>query len=76
MPKTYFREVIMSKNRKLALAFGLVVAGATFVLPVNPASASVECPTALHNLGCIADFDPNPGGGGSGKPYYMMSIRI
>ncbi len=44
-----------------------------FATPV--ASASVECPVALHNLGCIAGFDPGTGGGG-GMRFVAMRIGL
>jgi hypothetical protein len=48
--------------RRIAIISSILIFSA--MLTPQTANASPECPIAPNNLGCIADFDPNPHGGG------------
>jgi hypothetical protein len=60
--------------RRIAIISIILIFSA--MLTSQTANASPECPVALNNLGCIADFDPNPHGGGGGRPYSMLSLSL
>lgn len=55
----------MNNAKRFGFLITILISTFTVSLFAAPiASAPVECPNALHTLGCIASFDPGIGSGG------------
>lgn len=66
----------MKNAMRFRLIMTILISTFTFSFFATPvASASVECPVALHNLGCIASFDPGTGSGG-GTGFAAMRVEL